>query len=224
MTREEALLALEASGTEEQRRALQRHGAKPPVFGVSSMNLRKLRAHIGLDRGLAEALWETGIADARHLAVFLVDPKTAPVKLLDRWVTGIDYYFLADHFVRDLVSKSPWADNCLKWTRSHKEWIGRAGYMLLATLLDNGERLGEDRMRGFVRDIEYEIHASKNRVRDAMLHAMVAIGCHVPALRMEVLRAWRNIGTVEVNFGETKCRLPDVPAEIQAHLRRISTE
>ena len=91
--------------------------------------------------------------------------------------------------------------------------------MLLATLLDNGERLGNERLRGFIHAIEYEIHASKNRVRDAMLHALVAIGCHVPSLRAEVVLATKNIGTVEVDMGKTKCRKPDVVAEIKAYLR-----
>ncbi|MBL8219047.1 MAG: DNA alkylation repair protein [Bryobacterales bacterium] len=224
MTLEEALHALEASGTADNRKALLRHGAKPPLFGVNATNLRKIARAIGFDRDLADALWKTGIPDARHLAIFLVDPKTAPVRLMDSWVAGIDYSFLADHFVRDLVAKSQFADNCLKWTRSHKEWPGRAGYMLLATLLDSGEKLGDERLRGFIRSIEYEIHASKNRVRDAMLHALVAIGCRVPALRAEVVLATKNIGMVEVDLGKTKCRKPDVIAEIKAHLRRTSSE
>lgn len=219
MTVEEVLRSLESSGTAENRKALMRHGAKPPLFGVNATNLRRLGRIIGFDRDLADALWKTGIPDARHLAIFLVDPKTAPVKLMDNWVSGIDYYFLADHFVRDLVAKSQFADNCLKWTRSHREWPGRAGYMLLATLLDNGERLGNERLRGFIHAIEYEIHASKNRVRDAMLQALVAIGCHVPALRAEVVVATKNIGMVEVDMGKTKCRKPDVVAEIKAYLR-----
>ncbi len=219
MTLDEAMRRLESCGTEEQKRALLRHGAKPPLFGVSAANLRKLKREIGVDTALAGELWNTGIADARHLAIFVADAKTTPVKTLDAWVATIDYSFLADRFVRDLVAKSPYADNCLKWTRSLQEWPGRAGYMLLATLLDNGERLHEDRLRGYIRSIEAEIHASRNRVKDAMLHALVAIGCHVPSLRAEVILATRNIGTVEVDHGQTKCRTPDVIAEIKNYLR-----
>jgi len=220
MTLDEVLRALEASGTADNRKALLRHGAKAPVFGVSATNLRKLGRAIGLDRDLADGLWKSGIPDARHLAIFLVDPRTTPVKTLDNWVSSIDYYFLADQFARDLVAKSPHANICLKWTRSLREWPGRAGYMLLATLLDNGEHLGEERLRGFIHSIETEIHASRNRVRDAMLHALVAIGCYEPSLRAEVILATRNIGAVEVDHGQTKCRTPDVIAEIRAYMRR----
>lgn len=220
MTFGEVMGALESYGTEQNRKVYQRHGAKPPLFGVSFSHLKKLKRQIRTDQALAEQLWNTGVADARHLAVQVADPKVVSTKLLDAWVADIDYYFLVDIFCRDLVSKSPFADNCLKWTRSHKEWTGRAGYMLLTTLLHNGEQLGQERLRGYIRDIEKEIDGSKNRVRDAMLHTLIAIGKHVPALRREVIAAARRIGCVEVKHGRTSCKTPDVVAELEAYCRK----
>lgn len=219
MTLNEVLQSLGAAGTEENRILFQRHGAKPPLFGVSVADLRKLKRAIGPNQQLANELWDTAIPDARHLAIYLAVPKTMPATTIEAWVSSIDYYYLADQFVRDLVMKSPHADNCLKWTRSKKEWPGRAGYMLLALLLNAGEPFSMDRLRAFIHDIELEIHASRNRVRDAMLHALVAIGRNQPTLRREVIAAAHTIGRVDVDHGQTKCRTPDVLAELQTHLR-----
>jgi hypothetical protein len=50
--------------------------------------------------------------------------------------------------------------------------------------------------------------SAKNRVKDAMNMALIAIGIHREALRKHALAVSRNIGKIEVNHGQTGCRTP----------------
>jgi len=68
MNKTEALRALKALGTAQNRKVYARHGVQPPLFGVSYAALGKLRKQIGVDHKLALALWKSGNHDARVLA------------------------------------------------------------------------------------------------------------------------------------------------------------
>ena len=68
--------------------------------------------------------------------------------------------------------------------------------------------------------IESEIHSRKNRVRDAMNNALIAIGIRNPALEQLALAAASRIGKVAVDHGETGCKTPDATEYIQRTLAR----
>ena len=66
----------------------------------------------------------------------------------------------------------------------------------------------------YLRTIERDIQGSKNRVRDAMNSALIAIGTRSAALEKKAIAAARKIGTVLVDHGETCCKTPDAEAYI----------
>lgn len=216
MTLDETLRNLESVGTASNRKLYESLGARTPLYGAGLLELKRLRKAIGTDHELALALWQTDIPDARHLAVMIADPRQATKKLLNRWVAEINYYFLTDLFARDLASHAPSADDCIeKWTASPKEWIGRTGWMTLALLLSRKEKLAEDQLVYYLQQIETQIHHSPNRVRDAMLHALIGIGRRSPALRKMAVAAAGNIGPVDVEFGNVRGKIPNVLAHLQ---------
>jgi hypothetical protein len=61
----------------------------------------------------------------------------------------------------------------------------------------------------YLKTIEKEIHGRKNRVRDAMNGAMIAIGMRSAALEKKATVAAGKVGKVEVDHGETGCKTPD---------------
>ncbi len=63
--------------------------------------------------------------------------------------------------------------------------------------------------------IEREIHSRKNRVRDAMNNALIAIGIRNSELENLALAAAQRIGKVEVDHGETGCKTPDAAEYIR---------
>ena len=58
-------------------------------------------------------------------------------------------------------------------------------------------------------EIETGIHQQKNRVREAMNNALIAIGVRNAALQEKALSAAQAIGPVEIDHGETNCKTPD---------------
>lgn len=223
MTATEVMSELERAGTAQNRKVYARHGARGEMFGVSFAKLRELKKKIRTDQSLAEALWETGNMDARMLAVMVADPESFGKRDLDSWMRQIDYYTLADVYVKEVVAKSPHArDRLDKWIETDHEWIGRAGWVLLANLaMDADCTLTDEVLGSYIERIEKEIHTARNLTRDAMNSALIAIGIRNENLRKRATAAATRIGKVVVDHGETACKTPDaVPYMDRAWQRR----
>ena len=106
MTLKQTMSELKKAGTAQNRKIYARHGATGEMFGVSFANLRQLKKQIKTDQKLPEDLWVTGNTDARTLAALVADPAAFGKSDLDRWLRQMDYYMLADVFVKEVVAKS----------------------------------------------------------------------------------------------------------------------
>lgn len=210
MNFDETMRELESLGTEQNRKIWRRHGAPEPMFGVSFANIGKLQKRIKQDHTLAEALWASGNADAQHLAVMVADPSLLTRKALDAWARRLSYYGLVDLFVKHVASQSGYAKDVMEaWMRSSDEWIARAGWSLLSVLTQKEGAMTDAQLEPYLGRIEKGIHTAKNRVRDAMNSALIAIGARPGAVGDKALAAAERIGKVEVDHGETSCKTPD---------------
>jgi len=218
MTLTEVLRELERLGTAQNRKVYARHGVGPNMFGVSYAHQKRLAKRIGTDQKLAEALWKTGNHDARVLATYIADAQSMPARLLDAWARDLDCYVLADA-LSGVACKAPSACKTMrKWIRSADEWIGRAGWQMVARLAMQESELSDAELSALLKVIERDIHARKNFTRHAMNMALISIGLRNAALRKEALRAGRVIGKVEVDHGQTGCKTPDAAGYIQKAL------
>ena len=67
-------------------------------FGISSKNtlglsvptLRAMAKKLGKDHGLAQALWRSGIHEARILAAMVDEPAKVTERQMERWVADFD--------------------------------------------------------------------------------------------------------------------------------------
>jgi 3-methyladenine DNA glycosylase AlkD len=220
MSGEEVLRRLESLGTAQNRKIYRRHGAGEKLFGVSFANLEKLKKEIKVDHELAQQLWASGNHDARVLAAMIADPAATGLQLLNAWKRDLDGYIVTDIF-SGFVEKTAHARKRMElWTRSKEELTGRAGWLLLARIARNDESLPDSYFLPYLETIERTIHTSKNRVRDAMNSALIAIGIRSSALEKKAIAAARRIGKVEVDHGETGCKTPDAEAYILKALQR----
>jgi 3-methyladenine DNA glycosylase AlkD len=185
------------------------------VFGVGYADLGRLKKRLKVDHALARALWQTGNHDARVLATMVADPAQMIEAELDAWIDGVDCHALATAVATDVASRMPGAKERLeRWIESDAEWRGRAGWHLAAWLAMHDPSLPDASCERLLETIEARIHTSKNRVRDAMNDALIAIGGRTPALRERATAAARRIGKVEVDHGETGCKTPDAASYI----------
>lgn len=209
MTIQQAVAELKKLGTDQNRTVYQRHGVGDKLYGVSFANLKNLKKEIKTDHELARRLWATGNHDARILATMIADPEEATPELLDSWKDGLDNYIVTDAFAKFAAATPLAQDSAELWLESDKEWIGRAGWMLLTHLALNDASIGSEYFKPYLGTIERRIHSSPNRTRDAMNSALIAIALRSPELKREGIAAARRIGKVEVDHGETSCKTHD---------------
>jgi 3-methyladenine DNA glycosylase AlkD len=214
MSLDEVMEALKAAGTEQNRKTYARHGVKHALYGVSYADLGKLKKRIKVDHALALALWATGVHDARILSAMVADPDQADEALIDEWAQDLGDYVITDAFA-DYVFQTPLARQKMEsWIHSEDEWIGQAGWRLVAKFAMQDLSLPDAYFEALLAQIEAEIHTRKNRVRDAMNIALIAIGIRNALLQAEALDSAGKIGKVKVDHGQTNCKTPDAAGYI----------
>lgn len=205
---------LESLGTAQNRKVYARHGVGEAMYGVSFGNLRKLAKRLKPDTELARRLWASGNHDARVLATMIADPGEMGSRELDAWTRDLDNYVLTDS-VSGLAARGPHARRkCEVWCGRKGEWVGQAGWNVLASLAMNDGDLPDAYFEERIATIEAEIHNAPNRVRHAMNQALIAIGIRNPGLQKKAVAAAGRIGKVKVDHGETGCKTPDAAAYI----------
>ena len=220
MTMQAVLQELESFGTAQNRKIYRRHGACENLYGVSFANLRKMAKRIKIDHALAQQLWSTGNHEAQLLASMIADPVTVEECLVDRWITELADRIVTSEFT-DFVSKTCFFQAKTEaWLDSEDEWIGRAGWQLLALLAMNDKELPDSYFENYLGIMERDIHTRQNMVRDAMNSALIAIGIRNPALEKKALSAAKKIGKVDVDHGETSCKTPDAAEYIRKTVER----
>lgn len=215
MLLEEVMQQLEEYGTEQNRKTYKNHGAKEPLFGVSFANLKLLKKKIKKDHDLAVELWETKNMDAMTLATYILDPKNLTTEQLNSWVQDVDYYCLMDVFMTSICTSPIAIERMEEWTKSNDEWIGRAGWSLLANISIKNKALHDGFFSPYLEEIKENIHNEKNRKKEAMNSALIAIGIRNEDLERQAIEIAREIGKVEVNHGATSCKTPDAESYIK---------
>ena len=217
---QDAMNQLQEMGTAQNRKIYARHGVGENMFGISYANLNKLAKAAKCDHSLALELWATGNHDARVLAAMVADPAQADESLLAAWLADLDSYVITDAFSGFVGKTSMVRGKGEEWISSDDEWPGRAGWHLVAHLAMKDQGLPDAYFAANLATIESEIHASKNRVKDAMNSALISIGIRNDALEEQALAAADRIGKVEVDHGETGCKTPDAADYIRRTLAR----
>ncbi len=198
-----------------------RHGITDGLFGVSYANLGTLRKKIKVDHGLAGELWATGNHDARILATMVADPEQLDEAQLDAWVADLSDYVTTDAFAKVAATSEPAVAKMQQWTRADGEWIERAGWLVLAGLALGRPELPDSFFADYLPVIERDAHGAKNRVKDAMNSALIAIGSRSDGLEAAALEVAERLGGLDVDHGETGCKTPLAAAYIPKSRARI---
>ena len=103
---------------------------------------------------------------------------------------------------------------------SDNEWTGRAGWHLIALLALHDPSLPDAYFEPYLDFISREIHARKNRTREGMNNAMIAIGIRDEALQARAIETAQKVGKVHIDHGDTNCKTPDaIPYILKARAR-----
>lgn len=204
----EVMAALEQAAKPGTAAIYRRHGAEGEVWGVPYADLGKLEKRIRVDHALALALWETGVHDARTLALKVADPEAFTRRQLESWLEQAGNRILMGHVGGLIARRADGQDVALAWIDGAGEWIRSAGWVGISGLANAG-RLDERVASPLLRRISETIHEAFNRERYNMNNALIAIGGGIRSLRDEAAAVARHVGKVQVDHGETGCKTPD---------------
>jgi 3-methyladenine DNA glycosylase AlkD len=225
MTAAEIVEELRGLGSEPIRRIHLNHGAKEPVFGVKIEDLKRIQKRVKKDYRLALELYDTGISDAMYLAGLIADDAQMTKKDLERWVKAASWGMISEYTVAWVAAGSKHGyELALKWIDSKQEQVAVSGWSTLSGIVatkDDAE-LDIAELKRLLARVQKTIHQQPDHVRYVMNGFVIAVGASVPALTEQALKAADKIGKVEVDMGNTACKVPDARAYIEKVRQRGS--
>lgn len=207
----EVMTELEHMGTEQTRKTFARHGIPENMFGVKVADLKKIVKKIKGNQELACELYSTGNYDAMYLAGLVADGSQMTKKQLDGWAKNSTCGSISEYTVSWVATESKHArDLALKWIKSKNESIASSGWCTYAGVVATrpDDELDLDEIKGLLQQIVDGIDNAPNRVRYTMNGFVIAVGSYVQPLLKQAKAAAKKIGIVEVNMGDTACKVP----------------
>lgn len=203
----EVMQELENLGKVRTKSIYLSNGAKEPLFGVNTGDMKPMSRKIKINQRLAEELYATNNYDAMYFAGVIADPNAMTEADYDRWIEKAYFYMISDFVVAVTLSESDIAQKVAdKWIMSKEELKMSAGYScycwLLGNRIDNEFDVEKiDKMLDIVRD---EIHNSPNRAKFAMNYFVYVVGVSYLPLHKKALEIAKEIGTVEITREKKK--------------------
>jgi 3-methyladenine DNA glycosylase AlkD len=217
MRLKDVMKALEAKGSEQIKRILMRHGAPASLLGVRIGDMKPIAKQIKGDQALAMELFATGIGDAQYLAGMVADGAQMSRKELQSWASGASWLMVSGFSVAWVASENDagW-DLALEWIDSKKEHIAIAGWTTLAAWVTThpDAELDLKTLQRLLARVEKTIHTAPDQVKVQMNYFVIALGTYVAPLGAAAIATARRIGKVEVDVGDTDCKIPDAESYI----------
>ncbi len=225
MTLDEVMKALEAKASPTIKRTLQRHGAPEPLFGVRIGDLKPLQKQLKGQQALALELYATKNSDAMYLAGLVADGSKMTRKQIDQWAAGATWHMIAGCCVAWVAAEHPLGvEIARKWIDSPKELIAVAGWSTLGAIVATtpDDQLPLQELGALLDRCAKTIKNAPNRARYAMNNFIICCGTYVQPLGDRAIATARKMGLVEVDVGDTDCRVPDAESYILKSRRGAS--
>jgi len=168
---------------------MKRFGIPPTrTLGLNTPQMRAIAMRAGRDQALAEALWETGIHDARIVASLVGDPARITRTVMDRWAREFTSWGVCDACCCNLFDRSPHAwDRIRKWAPKNGEFVRRAAFATIAALAVHDKKAEDRVFLDALPLIEEYAFDGRNFVRKGVNWALRNIGKRNAALRVAAM-------------------------------------
>ncbi len=213
----EIMQELEARGNPSIKKTILRHGAPEPLFGVKIGDLKPLQKMLKGQQQLAMELFATKNSDAMYLAGLIADGSKMTRKQLDQWAKDATWHMISGCSVSWVASEHPDAiEIAKKWIDSPKELVATSGWSTLSSVVATrpDDELPISEIGELLVRCNKTIKTSPNRVRYAMNGFVISVGTYVAPLADRAIVTARKIGAVEVDMGDTDCKIPDAESYI----------
>ena len=175
---EEIINKLKSMGNQKNVEGMARYGINPKNnLGISIYKLRPLAKEIGINHELSLRLWESGIHDARLLAVFIANPSQVTEKQMDSWAKDFDSWDVCDQACTSLFDLTPYANKkVFEWAKDDREFVKRGAFSIIAGLAVHDKKSGDEKFEKFLPIIKRESVDDRNYVKKAVNWALRNIG------------------------------------------------
>lgn len=168
------------------------------LLGISVVQLRAIARQTKRDHALAEALWSSGIFEARILAAFVAEPARVTRRQANAWARDFECWADCDGLCLHLFRKTPFAhDLAVTWSSRQAELVKRAGFTLMATLAVHDKAAGNNVFRDYLKRVETEALDERHNVKKGVNWALRQIGKRNPMLNREAIRTAKRIRKLE---------------------------
>jgi len=218
MNLESAMQELEALGKERLKKMYLSNGAREPLFGVATGEMKPLAKKIKLDQPLAEQLYATGNYDAMYFAGIIADPKAMTEADFERWMDAAYFYMLSDYVVAVTLAETDIAQEVSdRWIASGEELRMSAGWSCYCWLLGSrpDREFDESEMARKLKLVEASIHDAPERAKYAMNNFIYTVATSYMPLHEQAVETAKTVGSVEVQQGKKKSKLLNASANIQ---------
>ncbi|MES2442728.1 MAG: DNA alkylation repair protein [Pseudomonadota bacterium] len=172
------------------REGLKRYGivTADRTIGVRVGDIRAIARPHRKNHALALQLWDTGIYEARFLAVMVDDPAQVTPEQMDAWRLDFDNWATCDTACFDLFDKTPHAFDAIdRWAGLNDEFGRRASFALLASVALHAKALPDQPFLDRLPLIETAAADGRNFVRKGVNWALRAIGYRNAALNLAAI-------------------------------------
>ncbi|HEX4921636.1 MAG TPA: DNA alkylation repair protein [Candidatus Bathyarchaeia archaeon] len=198
-TAENVIAQLRNLGDPKALSGMARYGIHTSkAFGVPLPKIRSLARKVGKSHALAEALWKTGIREARILAGMIDEPTHVTQDQMERWVSDFDSWDVVDGVCGSLFDKTLFAVlKAHEWSTRSEEYVKRAGFVLMAELAVHDKHAANKVFLDFLPVIIREASDDRNFVKKAVNWALRQIGKRNIALNKAAIRTARTIQKID---------------------------
>lgn len=178
MNYDDIIKRLKALSNPKAVEGMARYGINPNnTYGVSIPNLRKIAGEVGIDHGLAQRLWASGIHEARILASMVDDHNMVTEEQAERWAKGFDSWDVCDQCCMNLLRNTNFAyEKASEWSARQEEFVKRAGFVLMACLAVSDKKADDRRFELLLPAIKRESTDTRNYVKKAINWGLRQIG------------------------------------------------
>lgn len=207
----EVMAELKSLGSEQTLRTFRRHGANGEMFGVKVGDLKKVLKRIKGNQELALELWETNNSDAMYLASLAADGSQMTQKQLNHWAKTAWWYMLSEYAVPFVTSEHKDAPKIArKWIAARQASVATSGWSsygaTISVVPDSALDLVE--IAELLAKVEADIEKATGRIRYCMNGFVICVGAYVKPLLNDAKATAKAIGIVEVDMGDTACKVP----------------
>jgi len=187
-TAEQIVTHLKTLGSQKDREGMARFGIKADAaLGISNAVLRPLGKALKRDHDRALKLWDTGIREARLLALFTDEPKKVTRAQAQAYAQEFDSWEIVDHAADLFADAGLAAELVPAFAADDREFVRRTAFAVMAWAAVHLKKEPDATYLAWLPLIEKHAADSRNFVKKAVNWALRQIGKRSPALHAPAL-------------------------------------